>query len=185
MLLSDRDIQWARVRDELEIEPWDPGLLNPASLDVRLNAQLRVPRSDVRMIDTADVPENYTELVTMDRSGYVLFPGDFVLGSTLEHVVLRGRYVARLEGKSSLGRLGLTVHVTAGFVDPGFCGDVTLEIVNQAPYALRLHAGMPIAQLAFESILNEPSHDYSQTGRYQGQSGPTESRYRINRAVSV
>src|SRR3954469_397964 len=152
MLLSDGDIRWVIEREEIGVWPWDDEYLQPASLDVRLHPLLRVPKLNVTRIDLGNVPEGHTELCEIDENdGYVLGPGAFVLASTLEQFEIGPKYVARVEGKSSLARLGLTVHVTAGFVDPGFAGHITLEIVNLGPWEIVLRRGAAIAQVAFET----------------------------------
>lgn len=163
------------------VVPFDYSLLQPNSIDVRLSDEFLVPRGHynlndrqdrIRHIDTADVEEGHMESVRTDK--YILMPGEFILGSTEERFSIPSTLVGRVEGKSSLGRLGLMVHVTAGFVDAGFSGQVTLEIVNVAPWGITLHAGMTIAQMAF-SRCTPVGRPYQ--GRYQGQSGPQESRY--------
>lgn len=190
-MLNDHEIRKAQESGEIGIDPFDPKRVQPVSYDVSLSEDIRVRRSDVHTIDTGMevednhryyglVPswQNHTNGRTVGPTGYRLRPGEFILGCTEETIRLDSTMAARVEGKSSLGRLGLTVHITAGFVDPGFEGQITLEIANLAEWDIVLHPGMPIAQLVFERVL-APERDYSQTGRYQGQRGPTESRYRI------
>lgn len=178
MLLSDVDIHGAIQTRAIAIEPYRFEQLNPASYDVTLHPQLRVPNRKVKNIDLAGVMPGHTDLVEIDEDGYYLHPGCFVLASTVEHFTIGAGTVARVEGKSSVGRLGLTVHVTAGYIDPGFVGNITLEIVNHAPWSITLRRGVRIAQIAFEHLLSVPKLDYATTGSYCGQEGPTESRYR-------
>lgn len=181
MLLSDAQIR-ARVDDEtLGIHPWDPERLQPASLDVVLDSFIRVPRPNEsvrRVLDLATLEPNHTELQEIPESGLDMAPGSFLLGCTRERISLPGDLAARVEGKSSLGRLGLTVHVTAGFIDPGFSGQVTLELVNLGPFVIRLHAGLPIGQLCLIEMSAVPTRLYGHAGNhYQDQLGPVESRY--------
>lgn len=179
MLLSDIDIHSAIQTRAIQITPYNHDQLNPASYDVTLDHRIRVPNYKVKNIDLAAVTPGHTDLVEIDEElGYVLHPGGFLLASTAEYFRVGPGTVARVEGKSSVGRLGLTVHVTAGYIDPGFSGNITLEIVNHAPWSITLRRGVRIAQIAFEHLLSAPQKDYTQTGSYCGQSGPTESRYR-------
>lgn len=177
MLLSDSEILRQYEDGLIGVTPWDETLVNPSSLDVRLNRQFRRMRQDLPLLDFADVQPGYTDPHECDS--FIMRPGEFVLASTLEVVRLPGDLAARVEGKSSIGRLGLIVHATAGFIDPGFEGDITLELYNAFPTPIRIHAGMRIGQLAFERMSQIPDRDYSKTGHYQGQRGPTESRYKI------
>lgn len=194
-MLNDFEIAKALQDDWIGITPYDPRLIQPVSYDLTLGDSYRIFRSDVHTIDTRDdgsydgdthyygqVPSWHTHTTThaLSKRGHLLRSGDFILASTAETITLSPAMAARVEGKSSLGRLGLAVHVTAGFVDPGFEGQITLEIANLAPVSVILHSGMPIAQIVFESV-TPPMYDYSKTGHYQGQTGPTESRYRFIR----
>jgi dCTP deaminase len=149
MLLSDRDLRAAIEARTLGVQPYDPRLVQPASIDVRLDSYFRIFRNHrYDCIDPAEQQEDLTELVVTPRGEpFVLHPGEFVLGTTLERVTLGADLAARLEGKSSLGRLGLLVHSTAGFIDPGFSGQVTLELSNVATLPIRLWPGMKIGQL--------------------------------------
>ncbi|WP_428957905.1 dCTP deaminase [Streptomyces sp. cg35] len=180
MLLSDHEIR-DRVRTgEVAIAPFDERRVQPASVDLLLDHYLRIPRQPGREIDVAQVWAGHTVLAEIDEGGWVLQPGDFVLASTVERIKLPDCLAARVEGKSSLGRLGLAVHVTAGFIDPGFAGQVTLEIANLSPWPIRLRRQMPIAQLCLIPMSAVPERPYgSADNHYQGQYGPTESRYEM------
>src|SRR5438270_3421974 len=151
MLLSDRDIRAAVDAGRLVLEPWDPELIQPSSIDVRIDRYFRVfNNSQYTHIDPAQQQDDLTTLVEpKGDEPFVLHPGEFVLGSTLEVVTLPDDVASRLEGKSSLGRLGLLTHSTAGFIDPGFSGHVTLELGNVATLPIKLWPGMKIGQLAF------------------------------------
>ena len=182
MVLSDRSI--TRLIDEgrIVIDPYDPALMQPASLDVRVDRLFRVFRnSRYPYIDVKREQEGLTELVEVDDGEpFILHPGEFVLGSTLERVKLPDDLVARLEGKSSLGRLGLLIHSTAGFIDPGWDGHVTLELSNVANLPITIYPEMKIGQLSFVQMAEPTDHPYGSSGlgsKYQGQRGPTPSRY--------
>jgi dCTP deaminase len=181
MVLSDRTIQRLLDEGRIEIDPYDPSLLQPSSVDVRVDRLFRVFRNNRASYIDVKKEQDLTELVEIDDSApFILHPGEFVLGSTLERVRLPDDLVARLEGKSSLGRLGLLIHSTAGFVDPGFDGHVTLELSNVANLPITLYYGMKIGQVSFMQ-LSEPAATPYGTGaigsKYQGQRGPTPSRY--------
>lgn len=187
MLLSDRDILAAMEHEAIDIDPFDHSCLNPASVDLRLHHLYRRPDWKARQIDVSNVPANHTQLVDstepmlQEEIGRICIkPGEFLLMSTAEVVTLGPLFAARVEGKSSLARLGLAVHVTGGFIDPGFAGHVTLEVANLAQWEITLHAGMKIAQIAFHALSSAPLNDYTVTGRYSGQVGPTESRYTLS-----
>lgn len=173
-MLADHEIERCIEEGRLGLTPYDPELLQPNSIDVRLGAGFLVPNPLVAFIDTENVQPNHMHRLSNVPSFYMK-PGMLILGSTIERVRLPSDIVGRVEGKSSLGRLGLVVHVTAGFLDAGFEGDITLELVNQAPWGIKLHSGMTIAQLAFDWCL--PANVPYQ-GSYQHQSGPVESQYR-------
>ncbi|MGO1560856.1 Deoxycytidine triphosphate deaminase [Actinomycetales bacterium JB111] len=185
MLLSDHDIRSHIEDGRVRLDPFDPEAVQPASVDVRLDRSFRLfdnHRYDV--IDpSADQPD-LTRLVEMDPGEpFVLHPGEFVLGATYERVTLADDVAARLEGKSSLGRLGLLTHSTAGFIDPGFTGHVTLELSNTATMPIRLWPGMKIGQLCFFTLSTPADKPYGQGAdgsRYQGQRGPTASRSHQN-----
>ncbi len=181
MLLSDRDIAKLCASEQIEIDPYDPQMIQPASIDVRLDRYFRLfDNHKYSVIDPALPQDDLTHLVDVGQSApFVLHPGEFVLGSTLERVRLAENLAARLEGKSSLGRLGLLTHSTAGFIDPGFNGHVTLELSNTATMPILLYPGMKIGQLCFfqlSSSAEKPYGSKERGSRYQGQRGPTASR---------
>jgi dCTP deaminase len=182
MVLSDRTIRRLIGEGRIGIEPYDPGLLQPSSVDVRVDRLFRVFRnSRYPYIDVKREQEELTELVEVaDDEPFILHPGEFVLGSTLEVVKLPDDLVARLEGKSSLGRLGLLIHSTAGFIDPGFDGHVTLELSNVANLPITIYPGMKIGQVSFMELTEPAERPYGSAGmgsKYQGQRGPTPSAY--------
>ncbi len=182
MVLSDRTIRSLLEQGRIEIDPYDASLLQPSSLDVRVDRYFRVFRnSRYPYIDVKVEQEGLTEMVEVeDESPFILHPGEFVLGSTLERVRLPDDLVARLEGKSSLGRLGLLIHSTAGFIDPGWDGHVTLELSNVANLPITIYYGMKIGQLSFVQLTEPAESPYGSKGlgsKYQGQRGPTPSRY--------
>jgi len=181
MLLSDRDILAEVEKGRLGISPWDPELVQPSSVDVRLDRFFRVfDNSRYTHIDPALQQDELTTLVEPDGDDpFVLHPGEFVLGSTLEVVTLPDDLSGRLEGKSSLGRLGLLTHSTAGFIDAGFTGHITLELSNVANLPITLWPGMKIGQLCLFQLSSPAAHPYGSAvygSRYQGQRGPTPSR---------
>ena len=181
MVLSDRTIRRLLEEGRIEIEPYDESLLQPSSVDVRVDRYFRVfHNARYPFIDVREPQEDLTELVKIDDEPFILHPGEFVLGSTLERIRLPDDLVARLEGKSSLGRLGLLIHSTAGFIDPGWDGHVTLELSNVANLPITIYHGMKIGQLSFVQ-LSEPAESPYGSGslcsKYQGQKGPTPSRY--------
>jgi dCTP deaminase len=185
MVLSDRTIR--RLLDErrIEIEPYDPSLLQPSSVDVRVDRFFRVfHNARYPYIDVKEPQEELTELVEIDEERpFILHPGEFVLASTLERIRLPDDLVARLEGKSSLGRLGLLIHSTAGFIDPGWDGHVTLELSNVANLPITIYHAMKIGQLSFVQLSEPAESPYGSGGlgsKYQGQQGPTPSRYYEN-----
>ena len=182
MVLSDGAIRQQIDSGRIGIAPYDPSLMQPSSLDVRVDRLFRVFRnSRYPYIDVKQEQEGLTELVEVtDGEAFILHPGEFVLGSTLERVTLPDDLVARLEGKSSLGRLGLLIHSTAGFIDPGWDGHVTLELSNVANLPITIYAGMKIGQLSFVQLSQPAERPYGSDGigsKYQGQRGPTPSRY--------
>ena len=185
MLLSDRDILAEVDAGQIALNPWDPAMLQPSSVDVRLDKYFRVFENHrYPHIDPAEEQPELTRLIEVgDGEAFVLHPGEFVLGSTWEQVSLPATVAARLEGKSSLGRLGLLTHSTAGFIDPGFSGHVTLELSNMATLPVKLWPGMKIGQLCFFRLSSEAEHPYGSQkygSRYQGQRGPTPSRSHLN-----
>ncbi len=184
MVLSDRDIRVAIERGRILIEPFDPRCLQPASVDVRLDKQFRVFRSSRHpYIDLKKGVDDITELVEVTDAPFILHPNEFVLGSTLERVRLANDIVSRVEGKSSLGRLGLLIHSTAGFIDPAWDGHITLELSNVNTIPITLYPRMRIGQLSFFELSSPAERPYGSPelgSSYQGQSGPTPSRYRLD-----
>ena len=181
MLLSDRDIR-AEIKDgRVVLEPFDESMVQPSSIDVRLDRFFRVFENHrYPHIDPAEEQPDLTRLVEpLGDEPFILHPGEFVLASTYEVITLPDDVAARLEGKSSLGRLGLLTHSTAGFVDPGFSGHVTLELSNVATLPIKLWPGMKIGQLCLIRLSSPAEHPYGSAlygSRYQGQRGPTPSR---------
>ena len=181
MLLSDRDITAAIAEGRLGIEPYDPGLVQPSSIDVRLDRFFRVfNNSRYTHIDPAEQQDDLTTPVEPEGDEpFVLHPGEFVLASTFEVITLGNRLAGRIEGKSSLGRLGLLTHSTAGFIDPGFSGHVTLELSNVANLPITLWPGMKVGQLCIFRLSSPARYPYGSEvygSHYQGQRGPTPSR---------
>jgi dCTP deaminase len=181
VLLSDRDIL-AEIHDKrIVVDPYDEAMVQPSSIDFRLDRYFRVFENHrYPHIDPAADQSDLTRMVEpVGDEPFILHPGEFVLGSTLEVVTLPDDLAARVEGKSSLGRLGLLTHATAGFVDPGFSGHVTLELANVATLPIKLYPGMKIGQLCFFRLSSPAEHPYGSAkygSRYQGQRGPTPSR---------
>ena len=180
-MLSDRTIRRLIDDGRIEIDPYDAALLQPSSVDVRVDRLFRVFRNNRAPYIDVKVEQDLTELVEVaDEEPFILHPGEFVLGSTLERVRLPDDLVARLEGKSSLGRLGLLIHSTAGFIDPGWDGHVTLELSNVANLPITIYYGMKIGQVSFMELSEPAESPYGSGGlgsKYQGQRGPTPSRY--------
>lgn len=181
MLLSDRDIRSELDSGRIGLDPLDLGMVQPSSVDVRLDRFFRLfDNHKYQHIDPAlDQPELTRLVEVKSDEAFVLHPGEFVLGATFEMVSLPDDVAARLEGKSSLGRLGLLTHSTAGFIDPGFSGHVTLELSNVATLPITLWPGMKIGQLCFFRLSSPAEHPYGSEkygSRYQGQRGPTASR---------
>jgi dCTP deaminase len=181
VLLSDRDILAEIDAGRIRVDPYDAGMIQPSSIDFRLDRYFRVfenhryPHID----PAADQPDLTREVEPAGDEPFILHPGEFVLGSTHEEVSLPDDIAARVEGKSSLGRLGLLTHATAGFVDPGFSGHVTLELANVATLPIKLYPGMKIGQLCFFRLSTPAEHPYGSEkygSWYQGQRGPTPSR---------
>jgi dCTP deaminase len=183
VVLSDRTIRAEIDSGRIVIDPFDPELIQPSSIDVRVDRQFRVfHNSRYAYIDVRKQMDDLTEAVTVqgDRP-FILHPGEFVLGQTLEKVTLPDDLVARLEGKSSLGRLGLLIHSTAGFVDSGFSGNLTLELSNVANLPITIYHGMPIGQISFMRMDGPVENPYGSRGnKYQGQTEPTASRFYLN-----
>ena len=185
MLMSDRDIRASIEAGQIGLEPLDMSLLQPSSFDVRIDRFFRLfDNHKYAFIDPAEQQDDLTRFVEVGPDEpFILHPGEFVLGSTYEFVKLPDNVAARLEGKSSLGRLGLVTHSTAGFVDPGFNGHVTLELSNMATLPIKLWPGMKIGQLCFFQLSSPSETPYGSAkylNRYQGQRGPTASRSYMN-----
>jgi len=182
VVLSDRTISRLLEEGRIEIDPYDASLLQPSSVDVRVDRFFRVFHNNrYPYIDVKQPQEELTELVEVDdETPFVLHPGEFVLGSTLERIRLPDDLVARLEGKSSLGRLGLLIHSTAGFIDPGWDGHVTLELSNVANLPITIYHAMKIGQVSFMQMTEPAETPYGAASigsKYKGQRGPTASRY--------
>ena len=185
VILSDRSIREALDSGRIVIDPLGEAAVQPSSVDLHVDHFFRVFRNDTTpFIDPKESQEDLTELVeVLEGKSFILHPGEFVLGSTLERVALPDDLVARLEGKSSLGRLGLLIHSTAGFVDAGWDGHLTLELSNVATLPIAIYPGMKIGQISFLQMTTPAEHPYGSgaTGsKYQGQRGPTPSRYYLN-----
>jgi dCTP deaminase len=179
LILSDRDIRKQIDSGRLMIEPFDPNMIQPSSVDLRVDRTFRIfANTRYPYIDVKRPMEDLTEVVEVDdEEAFILHPGEFVLGSTLERVTLPDDLVARIEGKSSLGRLGLLIHSTAGFVDSGFSGHLTLELSNVANLPITIYPGMKIGQLCLFEMTSPAERPYGDRGKYQGQRGPTPSRF--------
>ena len=185
MLLSDRDIQAEIDAGRVGLDPYDPAMLQPSSIDVRLDKFFRLfDNHKYPYIDPSQDQPELTRLVEVpEGESFVLHPGEFVLGSTYEAITLPDDIAARLEGKSSLGRLGLLTHSTAGFIDPGFSGHVTLELSNVSTLPILLWPGMKVGQTCFFRLSSPAENPYGSSkygSRYQGQRGPTASRSHLN-----
>ncbi|MEX0795694.1 MAG: dCTP deaminase [Acidimicrobiia bacterium] len=181
MIYSDRTIKESISSGKIAIEPYEPSFVQPSSVDLRVGNGFRVfVNHRYSEIDPRAPQADLTQLVEVgDEEAFMLHPGEFVLGSTLERVRLGVDVVARLEGKSSLGRLGLLIHSTAGFIDPGFEGHITLELSNVATLPIAIYPGMKIGQISFYQMTTAAEYPYGSPelgSKYQGQSGPTASR---------
>lgn len=182
VILSDRTIREHLDAGTIVIDPLDPGAVQPSSVDVRLDHRFLVFRNHTRgLIDVKEDLSDLTESVdASDSDPFILHPGEFVLGSTLERIALPDDLVARLEGKSSLGRLGLLIHSTAGFVDAGWDGQITLELSNVANLPITLYPGMKVGQVSFMQMTTPADNPYGSGiigSKYQGQVGPRPSQY--------
>jgi dCTP deaminase len=182
VILSDRSIREAIAARRILVEPLDEACLQPSSIDVKLSSLFRVFRNHTAaVIDVKKDLTDLTELVEVPDDGvFMLHPGEFVLGSTLERIAIADDLVARVEGKSSLGRLGLLIHSTAGFIDAGFDGHITLELSNVANLPITLYPNMKIGQVSFMTMTTAADRPYGKGAsgsKYQGQRGPTPSRY--------
>ena len=185
MLLSDRDIRAEITAGRVAVEPFEEAMIQPSSVDVRLDKFFRVfENHKYSVIDPSIEQSELTrEVVAEDGEAVILHPGEFVLASTYEIITLPDDIAGRLEGKSSLGRLGLLTHSTAGFIDPGFSGHITLELSNVANLPVKLFPGMKIGQLCLIKLSSPAEHPYGSAkygSRYQGQRGPTASRSFLN-----
>ena len=185
MLLSDRDIRSEIQSGRVAFEPFDEAMIQPSSVDVRLDKFFRVfENHKYSVIDPSiEQAELTREVIAEDDEAFILHPGEFVLASTYEIITLPDDIAGRLEGKSSLGRLGLLTHSTAGFIDPGFSGHITLELSNVANLPVKLYPGMKIGQLCLIKLSSPAEHPYGSAiyaSRYQGQRGPTPSRSFMN-----
>ena len=182
MILSDVDIRKEIESGRIVIDPFDPAAIQPSSIDLHVDDRFRVfANSRYPYIDVKKEMPGLTEVVEVaDPDPFILHPGEFVLGSTLERVAIPDDMVARLEGKSSLGRLGLLIHSTAGYVDPGWDGYLTLELSNVANLPITIYPGMKIGQISFFRLTTPAERPYGSTearSKYQGQRGPTASRF--------
>lgn len=185
MLLSDRDIRAQIDTGRVQVEPFDTGMIQPSSIDVRMDRFFRVfENHKYSVIDpSVEQGELTREVEVAPNEFFILHPGEFVLASTYEIITLPDDIAGRLEGKSSLGRLGLLTHSTAGFIDPGFSGHITLELSNVANLPVKLFPGMKIGQLCLIKLSSPAEHPYGSVlygSRYQGQRGPTPSRSWMN-----
>jgi dCTP deaminase len=182
VILSDRTLREQIAAGRIVIDPYDEACVQPSSIDVKISHLFRVFRNHTaRVIDVKHDMTDLTELVEIPADGvFMLHPGEFVLGSTVERIGVPDDLVARIDGKSSLGRLGLIIHSTAGFIDPGFDGHVTLELTNIATLPITLYPGMKVGQVSFmrmTTAADEPYGRGAKGSKYQGQLGPTPSRY--------
>ena len=185
MILSDRSLREQLEAGRIVIDPLGEGAIQPSSVDLRVDRYFRVFRNHTqRVIDVKENQEELTELIeVIEDQAFILHPGEFVLGATLERVSVPDDLVARLDGKSSLGRLGLLTHATAGFIDAGFNGHITLELSNVATLPITIYPGMKVGQISFVRMTTPADQPYgtSKTGsKYQDQRGPTPSRYYLN-----
>ena len=185
MLLSDRDIAAEIKAGRVQVEPFEPKMIQPSSVDVRLDRFFRVfENHKYEVIDpSVEQPDLAREVAVSPDDFFILHPGEFVLASTYEVITLPDDIAGRLEGKSSLGRLGLLTHSTAGFIDPGFSGHITLELSNVANLPVKLYPGMKIGQLCLIKLSSSAEHPYGSAvygSRYQGQRGPTPSKSWLN-----
>ena len=184
VILSDRTLREQLAAGRIVIDPLDESLIQPSSIDVRISNLFRVFRNHTRgVIDVKLDMVDLTELIEIPEGSeepFMLHPGEFVLGSTLERIAVPDDLVGRVEGKSSLGRLGLLIHSTAGFIDAGFDGHITLELANVASLPITLYPGMKIGQVSFMQMTTTADNPYGKGAsgsKYQGQRGPTPSRY--------
>ena len=185
MILSDHSIKEGIAQGRIAMTPYDETLVQPASIDVRLDSRFRVFRNYKHScIDPKAVQEDLTELVEVGvDDSFIIHPGEFILGNTVERIKLGNDLVGRVEGKSSLGRLGLIIHATAGYIDPGFDGNITLELSNVANLPIRLYPGMKVGQISFFAMSTPADRPYGHPelgSKYKGQTAPTASRMHLN-----
>ena len=185
MILSDHTLREEVASGRILINPFVPENVQPSSIDLTGDRYFRVFRNHTaRVIDVKENQENLTQLIEVDPDDcFILHPGEFVLGATVERIGVPDDLVARIEGKSSLGRLGLLIHSTAGFIDPGFDGHITLELANVANLPITIYPGMKIGQVSFLRMTTPADNPYGSAAvgsKYQGQRGPTPSRYYVN-----
>ena len=174
--LSDVSIMEAMERGHIGIDPWDPSMLQPASIDVTLGTSWLVPATKGKVVTVRNRDASY---VSLETTQHHLHPGEFALATTREVITLSDHVAAKFEGKSSLGRMGIMTHVTAGFIDPGFSGQITLEVCNVSPWTLVFDAGIKIGQLVFTNLDTPASEGYGSKkwgSRYHGQRGATGVR---------
>lgn len=178
MILSDKDIKKRLVKGDLVIEPFEADCVQPSTYDVHLSSQFRIFSIHKETVIDIREKQSITELIDVGNEGkFVLHPGEFVLGSTLERIEVPVDIAVKLDGKSSLGRLGLVIHSTAGYIDPGFKGYVTFQMSNNNRLPIVLYAGMKMGQLIFFKMSSEVERPYGTAGnKYQNQKGPTESQ---------
>jgi len=180
MILSDRDILKKIKKGEIKIKPFVGSNLQPSTLDLKLSRKIRVfDNWELGVIDVRERADS-SKVVKISVKGLIVHPGEFILGSTVEKVGLPNDIAAKLEGRSSLGRLGLIVHATAGYVDPGFSGWLTFEISNISRLPIKLYADMKIAQICFFQMTSPAINPYGSkklNSKYQGQKGPTASKF--------
>ncbi len=185
MILSDRSIKESIASGRIVVTPYDEDQIQPASYDIRLDNRFLVFRNYKHScIDPRARQEDLTEMVTVEGDDpFIIHPGEFILGNTVERIKLGDDLVSRLEGKSSLGRLGLIVHATAGYIDPGFDGNITLELSNVANLPIRLYPGMKVGQISFFAMSTPADRPYGSPGlgsKYKGQTVPTASKMHLN-----
>lgn len=184
MILSDHSIKESIAQGRIVMTPYDETLVQPASVDVRLDGRFRVFRNyKYSCIDPKAVQQDLTELIEVGEEPFIIHPGEFILGNTVERIKLGNDLVGRVEGKSSLGRLGLIIHATAGYIDPGFEGNITLELSNVANLPIRLYPGMKVGQISFFAMSTPADRPYGHPdlgSKYKGQSAPTASRMHLN-----
>jgi dCTP deaminase len=185
MILSDRSIKESIASGRIAITPYEEVLVQPASIDIRLDGRFLVFRNyKYTCIDPKALQPDLTEMIEVGQDEpFIVHPGEFILGSTIERIALGDDLVGRLEGKSSLGRLGLIVHATAGYIDPGFDGNITLELSNVANLPIRLYPGMKVGQISFFAMSTPADRPYghpSLGSKYKGPTVPTASRMHLN-----